>query len=129
MSYQKDKSNATLGAEVRQHLLSKGIETPINLDMIGVSDEAKMDIIEHHMAEILKTLGCDLTDDSLIETPRRVAKMYVKEIFAGLSVENFPKCTTVDNKFSHGEEFVLECNITLFFFMNVFQKNRKRINS
>jgi GTP cyclohydrolase I len=56
----------------------------------------------------------DLTDDSLEETPIRVAKMYVDEIFSGLVPDHFPKCTTVENKFCHGDEFVLERNITMY---------------
>jgi GTP cyclohydrolase I len=63
---------------------------------------------------MLEVLGLDLTDDSLEETPLRVAKMYVDEIFSGLRTDTFPKCTTVENKFSHGDEFVLEKNITLY---------------
>ncbi len=35
-------------------------------------------------------LGLDRTDDSLSGTPKRVAKMYVKEIFSGLNPANFP---------------------------------------
>ena len=63
---------------------------------------------------MLEVLGLDLSDDSLEETPLRVAKMYVDEIFSGLRNDTFPKCTTVENKFSIGEEFVLEKNITLY---------------
>ena len=42
-----------------------------------------------HFAEIMKVLGLDLTDDSLAETPQRVAKMYVGEIFGGLNTNTF----------------------------------------
>jgi GTP cyclohydrolase I len=96
------KSNKDLGEKVRAHLLEQGIETPINPEKIAMSDDEKMDIIEQHMKGILETLGLDLADDSLMDTPRRVAKMYVLETFRGLTTEAFPKCTTVENKFSHG---------------------------
>ena len=59
------------------------------------------------MTEVMETMGLDLSDDSLVETPKRIAKMYVNELFVGLHPESFPKCTTVENKFSHGDEFVL----------------------
>jgi GTP cyclohydrolase I len=52
-----------------------------------------------------------LSDDSLIETPKRVAKMWINEIYWGLEPKNFPKCTTVDNKM-HYDEMVIERNIT-----------------
>ncbi len=43
------------------------------------------------MTEIMQLLNLDLSDDSLMETPHRIAKMYVDEIFAGLDYANFPK--------------------------------------
>ena len=64
----------------------------------GISREEKKERIEHHMREILTLLELDLNDDSLEETPRRIAKMYVDEIFSGLDYQNFPKITVIDNK-------------------------------
>ena len=46
----------------------------------------------------METLGLDLTDDSLAETPHRIAKMYVNEIFSGLDYSTFPKVTVIENK-------------------------------
>ncbi len=60
--------------------------------------------------EIMTTLGLDLTDDSLAETPHRVAKMYVDEVFYGLSEATFPKITLVENKFDY-DHAVIEVNI------------------
>lgn len=57
----------------------------------GLSDEEKMQKIEEHFHQIMETLGLDLRDPSLIQTPARVAKMYVKEIFSGLNPEEFPR--------------------------------------
>jgi GTP cyclohydrolase I len=51
----------------------------------------------------MKVLGLDLGDDSLADTPRRVAKMYVDEIFRGLDYRHFPRLTVVDNKMSCDE--------------------------
>jgi len=107
------KSNHALGIKVNAHLTKMGINTPTT-DLLYVDSQTKIDRIAELTAEMLQVLGLDLTDDSLEETPIRVAKMYVNEIFGGLQDENFPKCTTVENKFCNGEEFVLEKNITLF---------------
>ena len=60
----------------------------------------------------MNTLGLDLKDDSLIDTPKRVAKMYVNEIFWGLDYEAFPKCTAVENKMEY-ESMVIERNINV----------------
>ena len=107
------KENPELGRAVNKHLDSLGINTPIT-EAVKAEREEKIHKIASLTEEMLKVLGLDLTDDSLEETPMRVAKMYVDEIFSGLRYDTFPKCTTVENKFCHGEEFVLEKNITLY---------------
>jgi GTP cyclohydrolase I len=48
-------------------------------------------------------LGLDLDDDSLRETPKRVAKMFSEEVFYGLDYSNFPACTVIDNKMGYDE--------------------------
>lgn len=103
---EEDKRNSQLGLDIQQHLTKLGIHTPIIPTNDSIKD--KIEKIEPLVQQILEVLGLDLTDDSLAETPRRVAKMYVKEIFSGLDPTNFPKCTTVDNKMTSGKEFVLE---------------------
>lgn len=108
------KSDKNLGLAVEAHLKSLGINTPTIDSALEVDSQTKIEIIEKHMTVILETLGLDLTDDSLAETPHRVAKMYVDEVFSGLLPENFPKCTTVENKFSGSDDFVLEKGITLY---------------
>ena len=107
------KNNPELGREVNKYLDTLGINTPITAAVKADRDE-KINKITTLTAEMLEVLGLDLTDDSLEETPLRVAKMYVDEIFSGLRYDTFPKCTTVENKFSSNDEFVLEKNITLY---------------
>lgn len=98
-----------LGQRVHEHLVARGVETPaLRVDMDPL---AKKIMIEQSFATIMRILGLDLSDDSLADTPKRVAKMYVDEIFSGLDYTNFPKCTTVDNKM-HYDEMVVERNIT-----------------
>ncbi|UJF16948.1 GTP cyclohydrolase I FolE [Vibrio sp. SS-MA-C1-2] len=96
--------------KVKSALEAKGLETPTRDNLLSTSEQK--DKIEHHMEQILSTLGLDLTDDSLIETPRRVAKMYVDEIFSGLDYQKFPKITVIDNKMQV-DEMVRVQNITL----------------
>ena len=72
----------------------------------------KIDKIEESFQTIMEVLGLDLSDDSLQDTPKRVAKMYVNEIFWGLDYEAFPKCTTVDNKMKYNE-MVVERNVNV----------------
>ena len=64
----------------------------------GLSDERKIALIQAQMTKVMNTLGLDLEDDSLKDTPKRIAKMYVKELFSGLKPEKFPKITTIENK-------------------------------
>jgi len=81
---------------VRDALISRGLETPLVENRL--SPEEKRQRIQAHFTEIMKVLGLDLRDDSLMDTPRRIAKMYVNEIFGGLDYRNFPKLTVVENK-------------------------------
>lgn len=108
-----EKSDPKLGFLVHQHLISLGLETPTVDVALGRSNRSKIEVIQKNVKEILETLGLDLTDDSLVDTPSRVAKMYVNEIFSGLNYDNFPKCTAIQNKMSPGKEFILERNITV----------------
>lgn len=81
---------------VRSALEAKGLETPMH--ETGFSRDEKCNKITALMTEVVQTLGLDLSDDSLAETPHRIAKMYVSEIFSGLDYHNFPKVTQIDNK-------------------------------
>jgi GTP cyclohydrolase I len=110
MAYNKTKTDPDLGRRVHEHLVKVGVETPV-LDN-GLSRTDKIELIERNFQEVMKVLGLDLTDDSLMDTPKRVAKMYVNEIFWGLDYEAFPKCTAVDNKMKY-DEMVIERNINV----------------
>ncbi|WP_080055198.1 GTP cyclohydrolase I FolE [Spirosoma aerolatum] len=88
------------------------IDTPMRPDAFALDDDFKIDLIEEHFREIMNILGLDLTDDSLKGSPRRVAKMYVKEVFSGLNPANKPDVTLFDNKFRYNEMLV-EKDITV----------------
>lgn len=81
---------------VRQALLQRGLETPLVYN--GLNRDEKYRRITHAFTEIARTLGLDLSDDSLRETPHRIAKMYVDEIFSGLDYARFPKISVIENK-------------------------------
>ncbi|PLK45715.1 GTP cyclohydrolase I FolE [Emticicia sp. TH156] len=81
-------------------------DTPLRADAFDLSDEEKIARIEFYFRQIMDTLGLDLTDDSLNGTPKRVAKMYVKELFQGLNPENKPSVTLFDNKYQYNEMLV-----------------------
>lgn len=110
MSFNKVKTDPELGKQIHDHLIKMGVETPTVQN--GLSRTDKIEIIETKFRDIMTTLGLDLSDDSLIETPKRVAKMFVGEIFWGLDYEAFPKCTTVDNKMKY-DEMVVERNVNV----------------
>lgn len=108
-----EKTDPALGALVHHHLKNVGLETPMFLEQVQAKEEKKIKAIAKHFTSIMEELGLDLTDDSLIDTPNRVAKMYVREIFTGLNYENFPKCTRIENKMGETDSFVLERNINV----------------
>ena len=99
--------------EIGDNHVGTSHDTPLRDDAFELDNNTKIAEIEKDMERILHTLGMDLTDDSLSGTPRRVAKMFVNEIFSGLSPENKPKASTFDNKYKYGEMLV-EKNITLY---------------
>lgn len=92
--------------------LSSGSDTPLHPDAFALNDDEKVERISHHFAKIMDLLGLDLSDDSLRGTPRRVAKMYVNEIFRGLNPAHKPVVTTFDNKYQY-RKLVIERNIPL----------------
>lgn len=110
MSFNKTKCDPELGRKIHEHLVKMGVETPQVENNLSRTD--KIEIIETKFRDIMQALGLDLSDDSLEETPRRVAKMFVNETLWGLDFDAFPKCTTVDNKM-HYNEMVVERNITV----------------
>lgn len=82
------------------------IDTPLHKDAFALSDAEKIEKIQANFAEIMQTLGMDLTDDSLKGTPKRVAKMFVNEIFGGLHPEKAPKMSTFENKYKYNQMLV-----------------------
>jgi len=87
-------------------------ETPLRKDAFDLNDNQKIELITGHFTEIMKILGLDLNDDSLGGTPKRVAKMYVKEFFSGLNPDNKPKISLFENKF-HYNKMIIEKDITV----------------
>jgi GTP cyclohydrolase I len=110
MSFNKTKADPELGLKVHEYLVKMGVETPTVSN--GLSRTDKIEIIESKFTDIMKALGLDLSDDSLVDTPKRVAKMMVGETMWGLDYEAFPKCTTVDNKMQYNE-MVVERNVNV----------------
>ena len=95
------------------HIGSNSEETPLKEGAFDISDADKISLIQEKVYEILDVLGMDLTDDSLRGTPRRVAKMFINEIFSGINPKNRPEMSTFENKYNYGEMLV-EKNITLY---------------
>ena len=96
---------------VKNALIERGLETPLIENKL--SAEQKIQLITEHMQAIMSTLGLDLSDDSLEQTPSRVARMFINEFFSGLDYANFPKITLIDNKMKCDEMIkVTNINVT-----------------
>jgi GTP cyclohydrolase IA len=91
---------------------NKCYETPLHQQAFKMDDKQKIEEIAIHFAEIMKLLGLDLENDSLKNTPYRVAKMYVKEIFSGLDPKNKPNISLFENKFCYNK-MIVERDITV----------------
>ncbi len=106
-------NNDNIQDEIGNSHIATSAENPVRVDAFDISDEEKINAIKKDVESILKTLGMDLTDDSLKGTPNRVAKMFVKEIFGGLNPNKKPNSSTFKNHYKYGEMLV-EKNITLY---------------
>lgn len=93
--------------------ISTSVETPMRAGAFDQTEDEKIAAIQEKFAEIMDILGLDLTDDSLKGTPKRVAKMYVKEIFNGLNPANKPQMALFENKYKYNEMLV-EKNISFY---------------
>jgi GTP cyclohydrolase I len=105
-------NNNLMIAERQELQVEDFFNIPLRIDET-LSDEEKIEIIARHFNGIMETLGLDLSDDSLKDTPNRVAKMYVKEIFSGLNPKNIPSISLFENTY-HYTEMLIEKDITLF---------------
>jgi GTP cyclohydrolase I len=101
-----------LDEELDDHIGSSA-DTPLRPDAFDLDDDEKIEKIEKHFREIMHVLGLDLTDDSLNGTPRRVAKMFVKEVFSGLNPKNRPHARLFDNKYNY-DQMLVEKDITFY---------------
>lgn len=104
--------DAQLGLKIHEHLLSQNVESPINFDVYNATSAVHKKVeIAHHMEEALKLMGFDLSNDSVCDTPRRMAKMWVDEVMSGLDYSKFPKIMTFENKFNSAG-MVVEKDVT-----------------
>jgi GTP cyclohydrolase I len=94
------------------HVMTSAV-TPMRDNAFDLTEEEKIERIQSSVRDIMETLGLDLSDDSLMGTPKRVAKAYVKELFSGLDPKNAPGLSTFNNTYKYGEMLV-EKNITLY---------------
>jgi GTP cyclohydrolase I len=106
-------NNEEFQDEIGNNHISSSAKNPVRDDAFDISDDEKIERIKKDVENILKTLGMDLTDDSLKGTPNRVAKMFVKELFGGLNPEKKPRASTFENNYKYGEMLV-EKNITVY---------------
>lgn len=99
--------------EVGDNHLLTSIETPMRPDAFALDDDTKIELIEKHFRHIMEIMGLDLTDDSLKGTPKRVAKMYIKEVFSGLDPKNKPAVALFENRYKY-DQMLVEKDITVF---------------
>lgn len=95
-----------IAQQVRSSLMAHGLETPVVDHQLDAKD--KYSQLKELFTQVVTVLGLDLSDDSLAETPHRLAKMYVYEIFSGLDYQHFPALSVIDNKMSMDEMIIVD---------------------
>jgi GTP cyclohydrolase I len=117
MIQQKEASASAYPATDNHNVSYKDIvalfSSPLRPDAFELDDEEKIRLIESHFSAIMDILGLNMNDDSLKDTPRRVAKMYVQEIFSGLNPANKPAITMFDNAYRY-DRMLVEKNIGVY---------------
>jgi len=108
-----DKNKFVSYDEIGDNHISTSTDTPLREDAFELDDDTKVELITKHFREIMQIMGLDLTDDSLKGTPKRVAHMYVKEVFSGLNPKNKPKVTLFNNNYQY-DEVVMVRDITFY---------------
>lgn len=88
-------------------------KTPLRPDAFEMDDKTKIELIEKHFREIMNVMGLDLSDDSLKDTPRRVARMFINENYMGLNPANKPHVTLFENKYDY-KQMVIEKDISFY---------------
>ena len=101
-----NRNSSDYAHEIGDQHVGTSLDTPMKDGAFDMSDDEKMIKIEAHFKEIMDILGLDLKDDSLSGTPKRVAKMFVKEVFSGLNPKNKPKVSLFENKFGYSQMLV-----------------------
>jgi len=113
MKLNETSLNIPLDSDEQNDHLGSSYTTPLREDAFEMDDSTKIQKIEEHFHSIMTILGLDLKDDSLKGTPKRVAKMYVEEVFSGLNPANKPNARLFENKFNYNEMLV-EKDITFY---------------
>ena len=109
----KNKKHLSEENDVIENHIGTAQEIPMHKDAFVLSNEEKIMRIQEYFKNIMETLGLDLTDDSLTDTPKRVAKMFVNELFAGLHPANCPSISNFENKYQY-RQMLVEKNVTVY---------------
>jgi GTP cyclohydrolase I len=107
------KTQSVIFEDIIDYHVLTSIDTPLRSDAFKLDDDLKIELIEKKFKDIMQILGLDLSDESLKDTPKRVAKMYVKEVFSGLNPEIKPQPTLFENKFKFNE-MLIEKDIIIY---------------
>lgn len=94
MMHNKDEF---LGQVIHEMLLAKGVESPVFFDKVN----SRTELIQEKIKDVLELLGLDLSNASIIDSPKRIAKFFINELFYGLNYKNFPHITTTPNEYSY----------------------------
>lgn len=103
----KKRHTGAIGEQVHKHLLHHGIETPCLMQQRESADSQ----IAQSFKDIMIQLGLQMSDDSLQDTPKRVAKMFTQEVFYGLNYDNFPKLGHFNNSYRYNEMLSVSCTV------------------
>jgi GTP cyclohydrolase I len=91
-----------LGEIIHNLMLKNNLESAVDYAVIqNWQNENKIEAINHKFSEFIQELGMNIADDSIKDTPKRVVKFYLNELFYGLDYKNFPKISFDKNEYKY----------------------------
>lgn len=83
---------------VHETLLKHGLENPLINNVCKISIKKRKKLIIYHISKIMYLLNLNIKDESIVDTPGKISKMYIEDIFFGLDYINFPSMSFNKNK-------------------------------
>jgi GTP cyclohydrolase I len=100
-------TNHELGLQIHQLLKQRSLENSINWKAVDAWQDANyIKQLEDKFTSFARYLGLDLSIKSVADTPKRIVRLFVEDLFWGLDYYNFPDISTEGNAMKYTQPIV-----------------------